>query len=87
MDGAEVVMEQTGQTSFITGRCVLSREVRASAPVRPMDGVLSDMRALVTTTRRLVRGRGGRGHPAGSGLRSRGRARRILRDRFRDAVR
>jgi hypothetical protein len=43
-----------GQTSFTAGRCSLSREGRASTPVRPMDGVLSDMRALVTATQRLV---------------------------------
>lgn len=43
-----------GQTSFTAARCALSREVRASTSVRPMDGILSDMRALVTATRRLV---------------------------------
>jgi hypothetical protein len=43
-----------GQTSFTAGRCALSRDVRASSSVRPMDGILSDMRALVTATRRFV---------------------------------
>jgi len=55
MDGSGGGHGSDGQTSFATGRCVLSREVGTRAPVRPMDGVLSDMRALVTATRRLVR--------------------------------
>lgn len=55
MDGSGGGHGSDGQTSFAPGRCVLNREVGTRAPVRPIDGVLGDMRALVTATRRLVR--------------------------------